>query len=76
LRKAALTRLADAGCTTHEIAAISGHKSLKEIQRYTSAADQARLARAAMERMGNESVKSEPTEVSKHLKPLAKTAEQ
>jgi hypothetical protein len=36
----------------HEIAAISGHKSLKEVQRYTKAADQARLARAAMERFG------------------------
>jgi integrase len=50
LRKAALTRLADAGCTVHEIAAISGHASLKEVERYTKAADQARLARAAMER--------------------------
>jgi hypothetical protein len=34
----------------HEIAAISGHKTLKEIERYTKAADQARLARAAMAR--------------------------
>jgi integrase len=45
LRKAALTRLANAGCTAHEIAAISGHKTLREVQRYTAAADQARLAR-------------------------------
>jgi integrase len=50
LRKAALTRLADAGCTAHEISAISGHKSLKEVERYTRAADQARLARNAMAR--------------------------
>ena len=50
LRKAACRRLAEAGCTVHEIAAISGHKTLKEIQRYTEAADQARLARNAMER--------------------------
>jgi integrase len=50
LRKAALTRLADAGCTAHQIAAISGHKTLKEIERYTKAADQARLAREAMAR--------------------------
>jgi integrase len=50
LRKAALTRLADAGCTAHEIAAISGHKSLKEVERYTKAADQARLARNALAR--------------------------
>jgi integrase/recombinase XerD len=48
LRKAALTRLADAGCTAHEIAAISGHASLKEVERYTRAADQARMARNAM----------------------------
>jgi integrase len=67
LRKAALTRLADAGCTRHELAAISGHKTLSELERYTKAADQARLARAAMERIGNRSVKSEPDGVSRSL---------
>jgi integrase len=67
LRKAALTRLASLGCTVHEIAAISGHKSLKEVERYTRAFDQARLARAAMERFGTESVKPEPAKVSKLL---------
>ena len=66
LRKAALTRLADAGCTTHELAAISGHKTLSEV------ADQARLARAAMERIGNQSVKPEPGKVSKPLNRLEK----
>jgi integrase len=50
LRKTALTRLADAGCTVHEIAAISGHKSLKEIEHYTRNADQARLASQALRR--------------------------
>jgi integrase len=68
LRKAACTRLADAGCTAHEIAAISGHRTLKEVERYTKGADQARLARAAMERIGHESVKSERGEVSNPLK--------
>jgi integrase len=48
LRKAACRRLAELGCSVHEIAAMSGHKTLKEIERYTKAADQARLARAAM----------------------------
>ena len=72
LRKAALTRLADAGCTAHELAAISGHKTLSEVQRYTNAADQARLARAAMERIGNQGVKPEPSEVSKPLSTLQK----
>ena len=45
LRKAALTRLANAGRTVHQIAAISGHASLSEVQRYTRGVDQARLAR-------------------------------
>ena len=75
LRKSALTRLADAGCTAHEIAAMSGHKTLKEVERYTKGADQARLARAAMGRMANESVKPVPGKVSNHLKSLTKTAE-
>jgi integrase len=51
LRKAASVRLAEAGCTPHEIAAITGHASLKEIVRYTKAADRKRLAAAAMEKM-------------------------
>jgi integrase len=50
LRKAAARRLAEAGCTTHEIAAITGHASLSEVQRYTRAADQKRLALSAMEK--------------------------
>ena len=37
LRKAAARRLAEAGCTMHEIAAITGHASLSEVQRYTKA---------------------------------------
>jgi integrase len=51
LRKAAARRLAEAGCTEHEIAAITGHASLREIVRYTRAADQKRLADAAMEKV-------------------------
>jgi integrase len=48
LRKAACRRLAEAGCSANEIAAISGHASLDEVARYTKAADQARLARNAL----------------------------
>jgi integrase len=48
LRKSAATRLADAGCTTDQIKAITGHKSLAEVERYTKAADQQRLARQAL----------------------------
>jgi site-specific recombinase XerD len=50
LRKARMRRLAERGATTKEIASVSGHKTLKEVERYTQAADQARLARAAMAR--------------------------
>jgi len=51
LRKAACRRLAEAGCSEKQIAAISGHASLDEVARYTKAADKARLARDAMARM-------------------------
>jgi len=51
LRKAAARRLAEAGCTEHEIAAITGHASLREVARYTKAVDQKRLAAAAMEKV-------------------------
>jgi integrase len=42
LRKAAARRLAEAGCTAHEIGAITGHASLTELVRYTRAVDQRR----------------------------------
>jgi integrase len=50
LRKAACRRLAEAGCSAHEIAAISGHRTLSEVARYTRAVDQTRLAVAAMDK--------------------------
>jgi integrase len=51
LRKAAARRLAEAGCSVHEIAAVTGHASLREVERYTSAASQRHLARAAMSKV-------------------------
>lgn len=50
LRKAQARRLAEAGCSAHEIASITGHKTLSEVQRYAEAASQARLADAAISR--------------------------
>ena len=50
LRKAAARRLAEAGCSANEIAAITGHKTLAEVERYTRAADQVRLAQQAIRR--------------------------
>lgn len=49
LRKSASRRLAEAGCSAKQIAAITGHKSLSEVERYTRDADQAHLADAAMD---------------------------
>lgn len=49
LRKAALTRAAEAGCTTEMLKALGGHKSLRELSKYTRAVDQARLNRQALD---------------------------
>jgi integrase len=48
LKKTGMRRLAEAGGTTHELMAFSGHKTLTEVQRYTTDADRKRLADAAM----------------------------
>ena len=53
LRKAAGRRLAEAGCTAHEIMSVLGHKSLSEAERYTRGADQRKNARAAMEKVSS-----------------------
>ena len=51
-----MRRLAERGATTKQIASVSGHKTLKEVERYTAAADQARLARATIEQNSTEEV--------------------
>lgn len=51
VRKLAAVRLAHAGCTPHEVAAITGHASLQQVALYTAAADQERLATAAVHRL-------------------------
>lgn len=48
LRKAAARRLAEAGCTLHEIMAITGHKTLSEVERYCREAEKTRLAESGM----------------------------
>jgi integrase len=53
LRATGCTKLADNGCSTHEIAAWSGHMSLREVERYTKSANQKRLAASAMARIAN-----------------------
>jgi integrase len=48
LRKAMCRRLAEAGCSEKQIAAVTGHKTLRMVQHYTTAADQERMAIAAI----------------------------
>lgn len=48
LRKANQRRLAEHGASTKQMQAVSGHKTLKETERYSAKANQARLAAAAM----------------------------
>ncbi|MFP1630950.1 tyrosine-type recombinase/integrase [Zhengella sp. ZM62] len=47
LRKAICRRLAEAGCSAHEIIAITGHKHIAEVMRYTQAADRSKLSQSA-----------------------------
>jgi integrase len=66
LRKAAATRLAELGASEHEIMAVTGHRTSKEVTRYTRAARQKLLAGRAMARltadqMANKSVPPEGT---------------
>lgn len=51
LRKAAATRLVDVGCDVVEAAAITGHASLKELQRYIETRDRKRAAHRAMTKL-------------------------
>jgi integrase len=48
LRKSAGSRMAEAGCTAHEIMSVLGLKSLAEAERYTRGADRTRLGSAAI----------------------------
>jgi enterobacteria phage integrase len=51
LRKSHMRRLAEYGSSSKEIASMSGHRTLREIERYTAKADQTKLARVAVARI-------------------------
>jgi len=64
-RQAAATRLADLGASGHEIMGVTGHRTVKEVDRYTREAAQKLLAASAMARMfptsaGNKKVPPSP----------------
>jgi integrase/recombinase XerD len=58
LKKGGMRRFAEDGATTHELMALSGHRTLSEVQRYTDDADRERLADQAMakKRRGQQAV--------------------
>ncbi|MDH3668825.1 MAG: tyrosine-type recombinase/integrase [Paracoccaceae bacterium] len=70
LRKACARRLAEAGATTHEIQAVTGHATLSEVERYTRAAQRSGLADAGFEKLDSWS-KREQT-LANHPKRFAK----
>jgi integrase len=51
LKKAGMRRRAEAGNTTHELMAFSGHKTLTEVQRYTDSANKKKLADSGAAKM-------------------------
>ncbi len=54
LRKAAASRLAELGASPHQIMAVTGHTTLKEVDRYTRAATQKAMAESAMALMAGQ----------------------
>ena len=62
-------RVAEAGCSTHQIMAITGHQTLKEVQRYTVATEQERLAQDAMKALA---ANSAATGIVKPIDPFDK----
>jgi integrase len=48
LRKAIARRLAEKGASAHEIAAVTGHRTLAEVQRYADKANRATMGTAAI----------------------------
>lgn len=50
VRKFKAAELASAGATVHQIAAVTGHRTLAMVEHYTRSADQERLAREALDK--------------------------
>jgi enterobacteria phage integrase len=75
LRKAAGRRLAEAGCSAHEIMAVLGHKTLSEAERYTREVDQGRLANEAMKKLEGRSANRVAQTESVSLGRTSKTEE-
>jgi len=74
LKKSGMRRLAEHGNTTHELMAISGHRTLSEVQRYTEDADRKRLADSGMAKRRDQRENSEVANLVPHSgKPALKS---
>ena len=67
LKKGGMRRLAEAGATAHELMAFSGHRTLTEVQRYTTDADRKRLADAAIAKLRDQSKNADYTNTASFL---------
>ena len=72
LRKARAAELAESGASEHEIMAITGHQTSKEVSRYTRAARQEVLAERAMARITRDET---ATQVSHSTRPFKKVGQ-
>jgi integrase len=72
LKKGGMRRRAEAGNTAHELMAFSGHRTLSQVQHYTSAADKKRLADSGFAKMertkGDDTYTNAATPLHKHPK--------
>jgi integrase len=74
LKKGGMRRLAEARLTTHELMAISGHRTLSEVQRYTDEANRKLLAGTGMAKLQGQSENSQVANLSAPCgKPKAKS---
>jgi integrase len=67
LKKGGMRRRAEAGNTTHELMAFSGHRTLTEVQRYTTAADKKRLADSGQAKMQAQNENADVTNIGSPL---------
>ena len=77
LKKGGMRRGAEAGMTTHELMAFSGHKTLTMVQHYTNDVDRKRLADSGMAKLRGQSknanVTNTATSLHKHAANTLKT---
>ena len=67
LRKGGSKLMGDSGCTAHEIMAVTGHRTLREVQRYTEAYDRKTAAARAQRKVAE--ARAEP-EAASNVVPL------